>query len=50
MVYHTSKIPRPPETEQTDSIDGEEDKTLDRFFGFRRLLVISPCRYQFGRL
>jgi uncharacterized membrane protein YqaE (UPF0057 family) len=34
VVRHTSKAPRPPEEEWTGGIAGEEDGTLDGFFGF----------------
>jgi hypothetical protein len=47
MVHHGSKAPTPPKAKQIGGVTDEEDGTLDGFCGFRRLLVVSPCRYRF---
>jgi hypothetical protein len=47
VVCHTSKTPRLPEAERIDSIVGEEDETLDRFFYFFYQQII-PLFFSFG--
>jgi hypothetical protein len=40
MVFHTSKAPRAPEAEQTDSVIDKEKRTLDGFSSRRCCLAI----------